>query len=71
MTPRHPVPRRPAAPEPFAALAPLLAAESEAEAAASGADPRDLRQAVWLRLLERLDGPGAPADPADWLRRGG
>ncbi|MCP9946451.1 sigma-70 family RNA polymerase sigma factor [Streptomyces somaliensis] len=69
MTPRHPVPRRPAAPEPFAALAPLLAAESEAEAAASGADPRDLRQAVWLRLLERLDGPGAPADPADWLRR--
>ncbi|URN17975.1 MULTISPECIES: sigma-70 family RNA polymerase sigma factor [Streptomyces] len=76
MTPRHPLPeprhtlpRAPAVPEALGALAPLLAAESEAEAAASGADPRDLQQAVWLRLLEHLDGPGIPARPADWLRR--
>ncbi|MFF8832945.1 sigma-70 family RNA polymerase sigma factor [Streptomyces sp. NPDC015131] len=51
-------------------LTPLLAAESQAEAAAAGLDPGDLEQAVWLRLLERLDGgPGVPRHPADWLRR--
>ncbi|MFF4173526.1 RNA polymerase sigma factor [Streptomyces sp. NPDC001744] len=53
----------------LAALAPLLAAESDAEAPAAGVEPGDLEQAVWLRLLERLRETGAPARPADWLRR--
>ncbi len=54
----------------LAALSPLLAAESRAEAAAAGIEPGDLEQAVWLRLLERLDADGgAPERPADWLRR--
>lgn len=51
-----------------AELSPLLAAEVSAEAHASGAEPGDLEQAVWLRLLERLDADGPPADAADWLR---
>jgi RNA polymerase sigma factor (sigma-70 family) len=51
-----------------AALRPLLAAEASAEAYASGAEPGDLEQAVWLRLLERFDAEGPPADPAAWLR---
>ena len=34
------------------ALRPLLVAEARAEAPASGAEPGDLEQAVWLRLLE-------------------
>ncbi|MFG2028125.1 RNA polymerase sigma factor [Streptomyces sp. NPDC048825] len=50
------------------ALSPLLAAEASAEAHASGVEPGDLEQAVWLRLLERLDEDGPPSDPADWLR---
>ncbi|MFF5425014.1 MULTISPECIES: sigma-70 family RNA polymerase sigma factor [unclassified Streptomyces] len=50
-------------------LTPLLAAESEAEAAAAGVEPDDLEQAVWLRLLERLRDDGAPERPAEWLRR--
>ncbi|WP_240111280.1 sigma-70 family RNA polymerase sigma factor [Streptomyces sp. MUM 203J] len=50
-------------------LAPLLTAESDAEAPAAGVESRDLQQAVWLRLLERLAGPGVPDRPADWLRR--
>jgi RNA polymerase sigma factor (sigma-70 family) len=71
--PEHDRPR-PAEPGALAelvgALAGLLAAESAAEAAAAGVDPGDLEQAVWLRLLERLDGgPGVPRRPADWLRR--
>ncbi|MCX5389606.1 sigma-70 family RNA polymerase sigma factor [Streptomyces sp. NBC_00094] len=53
----------------LAALAPLLAAESDAEAPAAGVDPGDLEQAVWLRLLERLRDTGVPERPADWLRR--
>ncbi|MER6012620.1 RNA polymerase sigma factor [Streptomyces bluensis] len=52
-----------------AVLRPLLAAEASAEAHASGAEPGDLEQAVWLRLLERLDAEGPPADPPEWLRR--
>lgn len=51
-----------------AALRPLLRAEASAEAYAAGAEPGDLEQAVWLRLLERLDADGPPADPAGWLR---
>jgi RNA polymerase sigma factor (sigma-70 family) len=50
----------------LAALGPLLAAEVAAEAGAAGADPRDLEQAVWLRLLER--GGPLPPSPARWLR---
>ncbi|MFJ1973572.1 RNA polymerase sigma factor [Streptomyces sp. NPDC087903] len=50
-------------------LRPLLTAETSAEAYASGTDPGDLEQAVWLRLLERLDSDGPPVDPQGWLRR--
>lgn len=49
-------------------LRPLLAAEASAAAYGSGADPGDLEQAVWLRLLERMDAADPPADPATWLR---
>ncbi|MFF4348411.1 sigma-70 family RNA polymerase sigma factor [Streptomyces sp. NPDC001530] len=52
-----------------ATLRPLLAAEASAEAYASGAEQSDLEQAVWLRLLERLDSAGPPVDPQGWLRR--
>ncbi len=51
-----------------AMLRPLLAAEASAEAYAAGAEPGDLEQAVWLRLLERIDADGPPPDPEDWLR---
>ncbi|MER7184166.1 sigma-70 family RNA polymerase sigma factor [Streptomyces hyaluromycini] len=51
------------------ALRPLLTAEAAAEAHASGGDPRDLEQTVWLRLLERLESHGPPRAPEDWLRR--
>ncbi|MET8131023.1 sigma-70 family RNA polymerase sigma factor [Streptomyces sp. NPDC005251] len=50
-------------------LRPLLAAEASAEAHASGAEPNDLEQAVWLRLLELLDATGPPVDPQSWVRR--
>ncbi|WP_156721541.1 RNA polymerase sigma factor [Streptomyces apocyni] len=50
------------------ALRPLLAAEAAAEALGSGTEPADLEQAVWLRLLERLDAAHPPPDPARWLR---
>ncbi|MFG3549781.1 sigma-70 family RNA polymerase sigma factor [Streptomyces sp. NPDC047725] len=49
-------------------LRPLLTAEASAEAYASGADPGDLEQAVWLRLLERLEADRPPRDPHRWLR---
>ncbi len=52
-----------------ASLRELLAAEAAAEARAAGAEPGDLEQAVWLRLLERLHRAGPPHDPALWLRR--
>ncbi|MEU3339579.1 RNA polymerase sigma factor [Streptomyces sp. NPDC002144] len=52
-----------------ATLRPLLTAEASAEAHASGTEPADLEQAVWLRLLERLDSAGPPRDPHGWLRR--
>ncbi|MCD9877449.1 sigma-70 family RNA polymerase sigma factor [Streptomyces guryensis] len=51
-----------------AALRPLLTAEASAEAHASGAEPGDLEQAVWLRLLEHLEADGPPPDPQRWLR---
>lgn len=50
-------------------LRPLLVAEASAEALGSGAEPGDLEQTVWLRLLERLDADGPPSDPPGWLRR--
>ncbi|MFF0435842.1 sigma-70 family RNA polymerase sigma factor [Streptomyces sp. NPDC004327] len=53
----------------LATLTPLLAAESRAEASAAGVEAGDLEQAVWLRLLERIDEDGAaPERPAEWLR---
>ncbi|MEU6574694.1 sigma-70 family RNA polymerase sigma factor [Streptomyces sp. NPDC046805] len=52
-----------------AALRPLLVAEAAAEAHASGSEAGDLEQAVWVRLLERLQSDGPPLDPAGWLRR--
>ena len=51
------------------ALRPLLTAEVSAEAYSTGTEPGDLEQAVWLRLLERLDAEGPPLDPQQWLRR--
>jgi RNA polymerase sigma factor (sigma-70 family) len=51
-----------------AALRPLLTAEASAEAHASGTEPGDLEQAVWLRLLEHLEVDGPPPDPHRWLR---
>ncbi|MFI5823615.1 RNA polymerase sigma factor [Streptomyces rishiriensis] len=51
------------------ALRPLLSAEASAEAHAAGAEPGDLEQAVWLRLLEHLATDGPPHDPQGWLRR--
>ncbi|MGW7053702.1 sigma-70 family RNA polymerase sigma factor [Streptomyces sp. NPDC054887] len=64
-------PPAPSAPSPsddlFRTLRPLLAAEAVAEAASGGVEPGDLEQAVWLRLLELLDGAGPPPDPAGWL----
>src|SRR4051812_49845131 len=47
-------------------LRPLLAAEVRAELPGA-AEPRDLEQAVWVRLLEHLAALGPPADPAAWL----
>ncbi|WP_267245743.1 sigma-70 family RNA polymerase sigma factor [Streptomyces sp. PR69] len=51
------------------ALRPLVNAEATAEAPAAAMEPGDLEQAVWLRLLERLDGDGPPPDAARWVRR--
>jgi RNA polymerase sigma factor (sigma-70 family) len=50
------------------ALGPLVRAEVAAEAPAAWAEPGDLEQAVWLRLLERLAREGPPADAARWVR---
>jgi RNA polymerase sigma factor (sigma-70 family) len=55
-------------PDLVASLRPLLTAEASAEAYASGTEPGDLEQAVWLRLLERLEAEGPPRDPHGWLR---
>ncbi len=51
------------------ALSALVAAEATAEAPGAAAEAGDLEQAVWLRLLERLDGDGVPPpDAARWVR---
>ncbi|MDI3407145.1 sigma-70 family RNA polymerase sigma factor [Streptomyces cavernicola] len=50
------------------ALRPLLVAEAAAIGPGLGIDPADLEQAVWLRLLERVDRLGPPPDPERWLR---
>ncbi|XCM33174.1 sigma-70 family RNA polymerase sigma factor [Streptomyces parvus] len=50
------------------ALQPLVRAEARAEAPAAGVDPADLEQSVWVRLLERPDDAGPPADAARWVR---
>ncbi|MFG2588749.1 sigma-70 family RNA polymerase sigma factor [Streptomyces sp. NPDC048438] len=50
------------------ALHALVRAEAGAEAHAAGVEAADLEQSVWLKLLERRDGPGVPADPARWVR---
>ena len=61
-------PGAPPGPDPYARLRPLVAAEAAAEAAAVGAEPADVEQGVWLRLVEH---GGVPADPgrrAAWVR---
>ncbi|QNE78400.1 sigma-70 family RNA polymerase sigma factor [Streptomyces finlayi] len=58
----------PAGPAVVRALLPLIRAEARAEAQAASADPADLEQAVWLRLFERNDAQGPPADAARWVR---
>ncbi|MFI9153282.1 RNA polymerase sigma factor [Streptomyces sp. NPDC053367] len=55
-------------PDMVTTLHPLLAAEASAEAHATGTEPGDLEQAVWLRLLERLGSDGPPPHPERWLR---
>ncbi|MGW4029734.1 sigma-70 family RNA polymerase sigma factor [Streptomyces sp. NPDC004838] len=50
------------------ALRPLVRAEATAEAPGAAMDPGDLEQAVWVRLFERLEGSGPPADAARWVR---
>ncbi|WP_200309381.1 sigma-70 family RNA polymerase sigma factor [Streptomyces adelaidensis] len=52
----------------LATLRSQLVAEVSAEASAAGTEAGDLEQAVWLRLLERLDADGPPVDPESWLR---
>ncbi|MEU2430894.1 sigma-70 family RNA polymerase sigma factor [Streptomyces sp. NPDC007861] len=49
-------------------LRPLVQAEAHAEAHDGALDSADLEQAVWVRLLERLDAEGPPADAAGWVR---
>ncbi|MEU0395138.1 sigma-70 family RNA polymerase sigma factor [Streptomyces sp. NPDC006208] len=50
------------------ALGPLVSAEATAEAPGTALEPDDLEQAVWVRLLERLDGDGPPPDTARWVK---
>ncbi|MGV9316721.1 sigma-70 family RNA polymerase sigma factor [Streptomyces sp. NPDC003691] len=54
--------------EAVAVLGPLVAAETAAEAPGAAADARDLEQAVWVRLFERLGRSDPPGDPARWVR---
>ncbi|MER5464432.1 MULTISPECIES: sigma-70 family RNA polymerase sigma factor [unclassified Streptomyces] len=50
------------------ALRPLVSAEATAEAPGTAMEAGDLEQAVWVRLLERLDGDGPPPDAARWVK---
>lgn len=50
------------------ALGPLVSAEATAEAPGTAMEAGDLEQAVWVRLLERLDGNGPPPDAARWVK---
>jgi RNA polymerase sigma factor (sigma-70 family) len=50
------------------ALGPLVSAEAMAEAPGAAMEAGDLEQAVWLRLLERIDGDGPPPDAARWVK---
>lgn len=50
------------------ALRPLVSAEATAEAPAAAMEAGDLEQAVWVRLLERLDEFGPPPDAARWVK---
>lgn len=50
------------------ALRPLVSAEATAEAPGTAMEAVDLEQAVWVRLLERLDGDGPPPDAARWVK---
>ncbi|MET7717662.1 sigma-70 family RNA polymerase sigma factor [Streptomyces sp. NPDC005407] len=50
------------------ALRSLVSAEARAEAPAAAMEARDLEQAVWVRLLERLGGDGLPPDAARWVK---
>ncbi|MEU0281039.1 RNA polymerase sigma factor [Streptomyces sp. NPDC088147] len=50
------------------ALLPLVRAEAAAEAPGAGAEPGDLEQAAWVRLLERPAGEPWPGDTARWVR---
>ncbi|MFE9254937.1 sigma-70 family RNA polymerase sigma factor [Streptomyces sp. NPDC006879] len=54
---------------PLEELGPLLSAEAAAEAHGTGADPEDLEQAVWVRLLEGGPGVMLAGEPAGWVRR--
>lgn len=49
-------------------LRPLVSAEATAEAPAAAMEAGDLEQAVWVRLLERLEGDGPPQDSARWVK---
>ncbi|MGW1141652.1 sigma-70 family RNA polymerase sigma factor [Streptomyces zhihengii] len=67
------IPAAAPAPAPVAgvvgALRDLVSAEATAEAPGAAVEARDLEQAVWLRLLERLDADaGPPPDAARWVR---
>ncbi|NUK33279.1 sigma-70 family RNA polymerase sigma factor [Streptomyces lunaelactis] len=46
----------------------LVSAEATAEAPGTAMEAGDLEQAVWVRLLERLDGDGPPPDAARWVK---
>ncbi|MDX3852666.1 sigma-70 family RNA polymerase sigma factor [Streptomyces sp. AK02-01A] len=63
--PRRPRPAREALVE---GLLPLVRAEAAAEAPGTGAEPGDLEQAFWVRLLERTEDEGPPGDLARWVR---
>lgn len=50
------------------ALRPLVLAEARAEAPGAAVEAGDLEQAVWVRLLERMERAGPPLDTVRWVR---